>query len=280
MNQVSKSSSLFLDCHMTVPELHTIATGQAAVYSARCPGKTPPNEDAAGLIPFDDQSGVLVVADGLGGAVAGDRGATLAIECVTASIVEGLADGLMLRTAILNGFEAANNAVLALGIGAATTLAIVEIQGNTARPYHVGDSMILVTGGRGKIKLQTTSHSPVGFAIEAGLLDEQDAMHHEDRHLVSNVIGSAEMKIEIGSSIKLAPRDTILVASDGVSDNLHVAETVECIRKRSLTHAANRLAAHARSRMKGNEQTQPSKPDDLTFILFRLMAAHFARRRH
>ena len=82
------------------------------------------------------------------------------------------------------------------------------------------------------------------------LLDEEDAIHHDDRHVVSNVIGSSEMKIEIGTSVELAPRDTVLVASDGVFDNLHVAETVEYIRKGRLTDAADRLATYARSRMK------------------------------
>ena len=106
----------------------------------------------------------------------------------------------------------------------------------------------------------------MGFAVDAGLLDEEAAIHHDDRHVVSNVIGSSEMKIEIGPPVELASRDTVLVASDGVFDNLHVGETVEYIRKGRLTDAADRLATYARSRMKGREQTKPSKPDDLTLI--------------
>ena len=43
--------------------------------------------------------------------------------------------------------------------------------------------MILTTGQRGRLRMQTVSHSPVGFAIEYGLLDESEAMHHEERHL-------------------------------------------------------------------------------------------------
>ncbi len=50
--------------------------------------------------------------------------------------------------------------------------------------------MILFTGHKGKIKLQTISRSPVGYAVHTGLLDETEAMHHEDRHLASNIIGS------------------------------------------------------------------------------------------
>jgi serine/threonine protein phosphatase PrpC len=175
----------------------------------------------------------------------------------------------MLRTAILNGLETANGRVQSVGIGTATTLAVVEVVDYTVRPYHVGDSMILVVGQRGKIKLQTTSHSPVGFAVEAGLLDEIEAMHHEDRHLVSNVIGSAEMTIEIGTSLRLAPRDTVLLASDGLFDNLFIQEIVDRIRKGPLDQAVERLATDSRRRMLQPEPGSPSKPDDLTIVALR-----------
>ena len=52
--------------------------------------------------------------------------------------------------------EAANRAVAELGVGAATTLAVVEIQGRSVRTYHVGDSMILAVGQRGKVRFQAT----------------------------------------------------------------------------------------------------------------------------
>ena len=260
---------LYLHQDMQQGELDDVAGGQVAVYSARCPGKETPNEDAAALIPCDGQSGVLAVADGLGGVRAGEHAATLAIQALAAAIEEALRDEMMLRTAVLNGIERANQAVQDLGVGAATTLAAVEIQQQTVRPYHVGDSMILVVGQRGKIKLQTTSHSPVGFAVEAGLLDEKEAMYHEDRHLVSNVIGSAEMKIEIGPALRLAPRDTLLLASDGLFDNLHVGEVVARIRKGPLDAAVQRLAHDSRRRMTQPAAGQPSKPDDLTIIAFR-----------
>ena len=132
-----------------------------------------------------------------------------------------------LRAAILNGIEAANQAVRDLGTGAATTLALVEIQDRTIRTYHVGDSEILVTGQRGKVKLQTIPHSPIGYAVEAGLMEEEEAIHHEARHVISNVIGSDQMRIEMGPPTELAPRDTLLLASDGLFDNLFPDEIVE-----------------------------------------------------
>lgn len=254
---------------MAEAEIAPFAGGAAAVFSARCPDKAAPNEDAAALIPFADGAGVLVVADGVGGETAGERAARLAVEAMTRAVAEAGGQGHMLRTAILNGFEQANQSVQELALGAATTLAAVEIDQGVMRPYHAGDSTILVVGGRGRVKLQTVSHSPVGYAVEAGLLTPLDAMQHADRHLVSNVVGTPAMRIEIGPSLKLAPRDTILLASDGLHDNLHDEEIIERLRKGQLPQAVGRLADDARARMNAPDGEQPCKPDDLTLVAFR-----------
>jgi len=169
-----------------------------------------------------------------------------------------------LRSAILHGIDDANRAVRALATGAATTLAAVEVHDNTIRPYHVGDSLILVTGQRGKLKLQTISHSPVGYALESGLLDESQAMESDERHLVSNVVGSADMRIEIGPRLKLAPFDTLLLASDGLSDNLPAEDIVEGVRQGPLARRAAELMARCTARM-----VEGGHPDDLTAILYR-----------
>ncbi len=129
--------------------------------------------------------------------------------------------------------------------------------------------MILVMGQRGKIKLQTVSHSPVGFAVEAGVIDEAEAMHHEDRHLVSNVLGASDMRIEVGSTLTLSPRDTLLLSSDGLFDNLHRDEIVERMRKGPLLEAARRLGQDSVRRMTRPVGENPSKPDDLTFVVLR-----------
>jgi serine/threonine protein phosphatase PrpC len=212
---------------------------------------------------------VLAVADGLGGSAAGEHAARLALEALIEAVEGVAAEDIQLRTAILNGLEAANARILALGTGAATTLAVVELTESTVRPYHVGDSLILLVGGRGKLKLQTIPHSPVGYGVEAGLLDEGDAMHHEDRHIVSNVVGHAEMRIEIGSPLTLAKRDTLLLASDGLADNLHVNEIAERLAKGTLSRASEQLATDATERMVQPSSECPSKADDLTFIAFR-----------
>ena len=267
---------LFVDQDMVEGALFQIGSGIAAVYSSRCPGKDTANEDAAALIPCGEKACVLVVADGVGGARAGLLASSRAVKALKKSVDKGLSDGTVLRSAILDGFEAANRAVMDLGLGAATTLTVVEIDGPRIRPYHVGDSPVLAIGQRGKIKLQSISHSPVGYGLEGGFIDENEALHHKERHLVSNVIGAEDMRIDVGSTLELAARDTLLIASDGLVDNLKTQEIVDGIRKGPLKEAVNVLARRADSRMRSSEGRSPSKPDDLTFILFRL---HKPRRR-
>ena len=269
----SHQAHLFLEAALDSVEVREFAGGEACIFTTASPDKETPNEDAAALLPFDDSSGVLVVADGVGGYRLGSAASAATVRALQKSLEVSSQQEVQLRTAVLDGIENANQAVLSLGVGAATTLALVEIQEGQVRPYHIGDSQVVIAGQRGKVKAQTVSHSPVGFAIEAGVLNEAEAMHHEDRHLVSNVIGTPEMRIEIGAMQKLALYDTVVLGSDGLFDNLHVAEIVEAIRKGSLRAGMQRLVAACRKRMDVPLEGRPSKPDDLTIVTFRLRSS-------
>ncbi len=270
MNQcVATDSRLYFEEDMDEPEIIPVCSGWAAVYSHRSPSKQTCNEDVAAVIPYRDAAAVLIVADGLGGNAVGEKAARIAAEAIESAVVQAIESDVLLRTSILNGIESANAAVRKLGNGGATTLAVVEVNGEMIRPYHVGDSGILITGGLGKIKLQTLAHSPVGYGVEAGLIDDAQALHHEDRHIVSNVIGNDDMRIDIGPARKMNPRDTVLLASDGVFDNFYTSEIVELIRKGRLAVASKNLLSTLQARMAGTAVGHPSKPDDATFIILR-----------
>ena len=261
---------LFFEQEHLDDAVFSVGGGVVALHSSRSPAKDSPNEDAAGIVAAGADRTVLAVADGLGGAPAGRQASSIAINCIARAAQNALREGHELRYGILNGFEAANEEVLALGVGAATTLTVVEIEGASVRPFHVGDSFMLITGQRGKVKSQTIPHSPTGYAVASGLLDEKEALHHDERHVISNVIGSAEMRIDVGSPIELAPNDTLVLASDGLSDNLLTPEIVELVRKGPLEKASRAMARRAEKRMELADGNAPSKPDDLTFLIFRL----------
>ena len=260
---------VFTRKQMTVAEQHAVVQGTVGVFTTRSPGKETDNEDAAAIVPVNERSAILAVADGLGGHQAGAEAAELALKVLVESVQALDGSEGILRAAILNGFEHANEQVSAMGIGAATTLAVIELAGSTIRPYHVGDSVILVVGQRGKSRHQTVPHSPVGYAVEAGLLNEAEAIEHADRHIVSNIVGSAEMRIEIGPVVQLRPRDTVLLSSDGLFDNLRVQEIIDLVRKGPLEKVMKQLSDQSYGRMTEPKSGQPSKPDDLTFLVYR-----------
>lgn len=243
--------------------------GEIVAYTGRAPDKDTENEDTVAIIPYGPAAVVLVVADGAGGMPAGRRASQTAVASLDQSLQLAATQTMLLRTAILNGIEAANTAVLELANGSATTMTVVTIEGRFARSYQIGDSEALITGQRGVVRGQTMVHSPTGFAVEAGFLDQREALHHAERHLVSNFIGTSDMHIGIGATVKLRPKDTVLVASDGLTDNLHLQEIINLIRIGPLQQSLAAVVSLATHRMLVESTHQPSKPDDLSIILFR-----------
>ena len=247
-------------------QLADFCGGVVASYSFKSPDKETANEDAAAWIELSKNHGVFVVADGVGGQSAGDRAARSAIE----SVIEHCKDSndqKSLRAEILDAIEAANREVLSWGIGAGSTIVVAEYLLGTVRVVHVGDSTALLTSNRGTIKFLSVAHAPVAMAVEIGMLDESEAIEHEDRNIITNCIGSAEMKIEVGPEVSMAARDTLLLASDGLFDNLTTSQVTNSIRAGHLKGQMNAMIETTRGLMTGDSKT--GKPDDLTVLCFR-----------
>ncbi len=268
--KLSTGADSLLLANPTTRRWHALraGSGAAVAWAAPRPGAAA-SEDSLLVMSLGPESALIAVADGMGGVPGGGDAATRAVSALESAVEEGLAAGLPLRTVVMNGIERANESVLEMANGAATTLAVAEISGGLVRAYNVGDSEVIVIGQRGRLKLRTVSHSPVGFAIQAGLVDHDEALHHEDRHIVSNFVGSRDMRIEVGTPVKLAPNDTVVVCSDGLVDNLTLAQIGEIIRCGRLDRRLRKLAEATAQRMQAGEGPMPSKPDDLSIVAYR-----------
>lgn len=267
MTTIEPQRHYYIESDMEAPALHPVAGGNVVAFCRRCPDKLEPNDDSAAVIQTISGAIVMVVADGVGGCPLGYKASAIAVRSVV-EIVQAAEPMSDLRPAILDGIERANEEILELGVGAATTLAVVELQDGKARAYQVGDSMTVIVGQRGALKWKSTPHSPVGYAVESGLLDESEAMHHDDRHVVSNLVGSRSMHIEIGPSRALSARDTVILGSDGLFDNLHLDEVIEHGRSGNPIERMKKLADLATGRMTKSDSALPGKPDDLTVLLY------------
>lgn len=243
-----------------------LPVGVAWIYTTASPersGRT--NEDALAVAESDD--GVLLaVADGVGGRRGGHRASSI--------VVDTIAHALEYPTPapegrVVDAIHRANLELTRDPEAGATTVAVVELTGDRMRCYHVGDSTMVVSGQRGRVKLRTVDHSPVGYLLAAGTISEEEAIQHSERHYVSNAVGDLAMQVEVGPDVGLALRDTVVIGTDGLFDNLRIAEIIEIVRKGPLENAAKTLARRCHERMLRPEPLAPSKPDDLTFILYR-----------
>ena len=248
--------------NLAEPRKVELKTGQAVVFSRPHGGQSGTNEDALGVVEKRDGGVCLAVADGVGGLPRGLEAANL--------VISFLADTTLNKTQPLQErIEAANQQLLKELPSAATTVTAAEITDNVAKVCHAGDSTLLAVGQRGRIKLKTQCHSPVGIK-EANGLDEKEALFHPQRHLLNNMMGDPAMWLEKQEDIELAARDTVLLGTDGLWDNLFLSEIVELIRAGELLDSAEKLARLVMERMESPVTGQPSKPDDVSFILFRL----------
>ncbi len=171
------------------------------------------NEDS--VFPETDghRSGpvVIAVADGMGGAAAGEVASKLAIEAATGT--EGSAGERIRRgnEAVLEA-EAADNTLS--GMGTTLTIGLFEADGHLELG-HVGDSRTYLLR-KGELRQVTRDHTLVGEMVEQGRLTPTQAETHPRRHLLTRVIGMAgvtpdiiEMEIESG--------DRLLFCSDGLN---------------------------------------------------------------
>lgn len=230
--------------------------GVAAVCS-RPFGTDKGNEDGA-LVAVKDDKVLLAVADGVGGLPQGEKAARVALET--------LAEIFHKDGRIVDAFEQANQAVCALG-GPASTLVAALLDGDSLHTFNAGDSQALVVSGRGRLKAETMPHNVVGYGTEAGLIDEDDAQAHPERHVVTNALGDKVLRFELASWGKLAVRDTIVLASDGLFDNLSTSEVADIIRKSPLDKAACNLVDKTVAAMESGDEG--TKPDDLTVLVWR-----------
>ena len=203
----------------------------------------------------DDELGIFLVVDGLGGHAAGEKAAETAVDAIRAEMAKPDGD---VRHRIRRAIAAANNRIFEEAAGNETwrgmacVLTLAVVADDKVIVGHVGDSRLYLTWN-GAIRKLTSDHSPVGEREDACELTETEAMAHPRRHEVFRDVGSRlrepdeEDFIEVKEFL-FKPDAAILLCSDGLSDLLTSAEILEVIERyngdpadvpRELVEAAN-----------------------------------------
>lgn len=172
----------------------------------------PKNEDAMAVEP---SRGIIMVADGMGGAPAGEVASALAVQ----EVCKGLHAGLPLPDAILEAnrriFAMATEEVALFGMGTTFTALQVNADSGAFEGGHVGDSRAYRLNGDELFQI-TRDHTVVAGMVEAGTLRPSDARDHYLGHILSRALGTQE-DLEVDVFLGVAEvGDRFMICSDGL----------------------------------------------------------------
>jgi PPM family protein phosphatase len=217
-------------------------TMQTAVLSEV--GRRENNEDAAFASPR-----LVAVADGVGGATAGELASSLAIQKLIGLDSRRLVQPL--QREFLDAVVDAN-AVIAFATsydpryaGMGTTLTAVALSNEGAYLVaNVGDSRSYLLRDK-RLRRLTRDDSLVQELIDRGALSESEARQHPQRSVVLEALDGVERPLPALRTVRAQAGDRLLLCSDGVTDYLVDAEVAELLRINDAAVAVRRLVDSA-----------------------------------
>lgn len=193
---------------------------------------------------------LFVVADGMGGHIAGDIASATAIELISAHAGDASADdpgslAVLIKEANLAILKKAESDPQLSGMG--TTCTLVLFDAETAHIAHVGDSRAYLFRN-GELEQLTDDHTLVGRLVREGKLRPEEAAHHPQRSVITRALGvDDEVHVDL-SAIDIGEGDRVLICSDGLSSMVEPAQIAEMLESESdPQQAADRLVSLANS---------------------------------
>lgn len=176
------------------------------------------NEDA---FYADEDIGLFMVADGMGGHNGGDKASKIAIESAAEAFLSLRYESpkIALEQAFARSakevFRVGNSFLSLKGMG--TTLSAVAIDGVFAHIGHIGDSRVYLLRGK-KLRQITNDHSLVNEQLEAGLISADEAKISSLRNIITRAIGHKKAVTPDFYSVYLQNRDIIILCTDGLNN--------------------------------------------------------------
>jgi PPM family protein phosphatase len=192
--------------------------------------------------PVGSHGLLLAVADGIGGAQAGEVASQLAVEQLARRLTaparsdeptERLSDGLKSANHAIR--HAAQENFNYLGMGSTVTAALIH-EGQ-AIIGQVGDSRCYLIRGE-EARQVTKDQSLVQVLVEAGKLTEDEAAHSSQRHVILQALGLLDDIEPEVTALRLEPKDYLLLCSDYLGNAISAKEMLDIIRKTEAPDAA------------------------------------------
>jgi serine/threonine protein phosphatase PrpC len=246
--------------------------------------RRPLNEDA---LLHDRERSIFAVADGVGGAEAGEVASQTAIEVLDEAFRHQI-DGADVEDLMELAIQRANASIHQMAQDhakfsmMATTIVALHLKGNVATFGHVGDSRLYRLTPDGELRRETEDHSIVEEEVRAGRMTPEQAANHPSKNVISRALG-AEQAVEVDmKTIEVDDGTEFLLCTDGitrhVTDNelrqlMVVSNTLEdlCseLKKRcyergaedNLTVVAVRVGEHLRAGERSADLEPTISPD-------------------
>src|SRR5687767_13769031 len=184
--------------------------------------RRPLNEDA---FLHDPARNVFAVADGVGGAEAGEVASQTAIEVLDEAF-RHQRDGADIEDLMELAIQRANASIHQMSQDSAkfsmmaTTIVALHIDGNIATIGHVGDSRLYRLTPDGKLVRETEDHSVVEEEVRAGRMTAEQAANHPSKNVISRAIG-AETGVEVDMKvIEIEDGTEFLLCTDGITRHI------------------------------------------------------------
>jgi protein phosphatase len=216
------------------------------------------NEDA-----YYARTPVFAVADGMGGAQAGEVASHAAVEAVAAGLPEdGTAEDRLAAVV-----RRANEAIFRMSreddsrAGMGTTLTAVHVGEHDVAIAHVGDSRAYRFRD-GELSRLTEDHSLVEEMRRRGQLTAEEADEHPQRSIITRALGPEPDVLVDTRSWAARDGDVLLLCSDGLTSMIPEAKVAEILREATGLEQAGRALIAAANRAGGR--------DNITVVLLRL----------
>ncbi|KPV45349.1 Stp1/IreP family PP2C-type Ser/Thr phosphatase [Alicyclobacillus ferrooxydans] len=180
------------------------------------------NQDSYRVFKVDNRM-VAVVADGMGGAAAGEIASQMAADVVVRDVEARLKAGTDPSTAMREAIQLANREIWSTSrsnvdyLGMGTTLVAALYDQEQVILGHVGDSRAYLFH-EGVLAQVTRDHSLVAELVRRGHLTEDEALHHPQRNVVTRSLGTAEWSDPEIDVLAWNDGDMLLLCTDGLSN--------------------------------------------------------------
>jgi len=230
------------------------------------------NEDSYAYWEPDDDSDyqrkgrLAIVADGMGGHEGGQEASSLAVR--TMQEVYADSHGGDIKSLLMAAFQAAHDAIRKYAVqhpelrGMGTTATAIVLLSGDLYYAHVGDSRLYVVRDA-KVSRLTHDHSYVTRLVDSGLITEEEAENHPQRHILTSALGvGPEFSPDMSDQpIELEAGDVLVLCTDGLWGVVTDSEIAQAVTTKSASEACRALVDLAK---------EHGGPDNITLQVLRI----------